>query len=158
MTRISCSRGVLVALGAALLSGCYSYVPTELAAIRPQQNVRVELSDEELVRLRAFADGRAGTVSGDFLGASGDSVSMVVRTPLSYQQVSIPRTSIIQASVRTVDTKKNLIVSAALVGAVGIAAYLGFEGRGGEAGGPGPQPEESVVPFFSFGLPIPFLR
>ena len=59
MTRISCSRGVLVALGAALLSGCYSYVPTELAAIRPQQNVRVELSDEELVRLRAFADGRA---------------------------------------------------------------------------------------------------
>lgn len=158
MNRTSWLRVVSSALGVALISGCYAYVPTDVTEIQPSQVIRVQLTDAELTRLRAFADGRGGTVSGEFVSAGRDSVSLVVRTPLAYQQVAVPRSSIIEASVRRADPKRNLLVSAALVGAVGVAAYLGFEGRGGDKPGPGPQPDESLVPLFTFGLPLPFGR
>lgn len=158
MIRMTNLRAAAVALGAALLSGCYTYVATPVADIQPQQHIRVELSDVELTRLRAFADGREGTVSGSFVSAGADSMAMVVRTPVAYQEVRIPRTSILQTSVRRADPKKNLLVSGALVGAIGLAAYLGFEGRGAENGGPGQEPDESLIPLFTFGLPLPFGR
>lgn len=139
-------------------AGCYSYVPTEVAQVSPSQKVRITLEQQEASRLLAFLDARSSTVTGEFLGATGDSVRLVLRTPLAFQEVSIPRASVADLSVREADRTKNLLVSAALVGAVGVAAYLGFEGRGGEPGGPGPQPDESLVPLFSFGLPLPFGR
>lgn len=151
-------HGMVGALGVLLATGCYSYAPVELSEIQPEQTVRMGLSDAELVRLRAFSDPREGTVSGSFVSAGRDSISLVVRTPLAYQQVSIPRSSILESHVRRADPTRNLIVSGALVGAIGLAAYLGFEGRGGEKAGPGPQPDETLVPLFTFGLPLPFGR
>lgn len=158
MHRMPALRPAVLALAALTAAGCYTYVPADVSDIQPSQTVRLSVDDAELTRLRAYADGRAGTVSGEFVSAGPDAVSMVVRTPLAFQQVEIPRSSIVQAAVRRADPVRNLIVSGALVGAIGLAAYLGFEGRGGEQGGPGPQPDEALIPLFSFGLPLPFGR
>lgn len=158
MHRMPALRPAVLALTALVATGCYTYVPTDVSDIQPSQTVRLSVDDAELTRLRAYADARQGTVSGEFVAVGPEAVSMVVRTPLAFQQVEIPRSSIVEASVRRADPTRNLIVSAAIVGAIGAAAYFGFEGRGGEQGGPGPQPEDALIPLFTFGLPLPFGR
>lgn len=145
---------VLLPVAALLLSGCHYYAPTDVSALRSAAHVRVEVTDEEASRLLSFVDARKRTVSGEFVAAEGDSVKVIVRTPLSYQPVMIPRSGIVSVAERHVDKKKSFIFSAASVGVVGTLAVLGFEGRNNPIGGDGDTGDASLIPLFSIGLPF----
>ena len=115
----------------------------------------MQLQQGELARLLAYADARTQSVSGQFVDETRDSVTMVVRTPLAYSQVSFPRSSIVDLQSRQVDNKKSFLFSAVAVGLVGTLAYMGFEGRQGSlAGGEGQGGDAALIPLFSFGLPF----
>ena len=147
-------RSLIPAL-AILVSGCHYYAPAEISTLPPQAKIVVQLDDAELTRLLAYSDPRTRTVSGRFVSEFGDSVQMVVRTPLAYRQVVIPKSSIIDLQLRHVDKRKSFLFSATAVGLVGTLAYLGFEGKGGSlAGGEGQGGDAALIPLFSFGLPF----
>ncbi len=143
-----------LALGALLLSGCYRYVPTELSDVRPQQTVRVRVADEAMPAVRNFVEPREATVSGRVVAVRPDSVELRLETPVAFRQVTLPRSWVLDSSVREVDKGKSFLISAALVGAVGYLAYLGFEGRGGGQAIPGPQPDEQRIPLLELALPF----
>jgi len=135
-------------------TGCASYQPAEISTLKPQEKIRVELEPEELARLIGFADPRTRSVSGRFVDEIGDSVAIVVQTPSSYMQVSIPRGSIIQTERRVADNKKSFFVSAAIVGGVAAIAIAGFQGRGQGSIGDDTGIDETRIPLFGFGIPF----
>jgi len=146
---------LLSALAASfVLGGCFSYRPAEVSQVEPSSRIRVSLADQEFPRLRAYLDARQGTVSGEFVGYESDSLTMVVETPISFQEISIARSSVLQVEQREVNQLRSVLISAGIIGGVGLLAYLGFDGRGGELARPGPQPEDSWLPLFSVGLPF----
>ena len=73
-------------------SGCASYQPAEISTLQPTDQIRLELDQTELARLLAFANTSTRTVSGRFVNQMSDSVTIVVRTPASFMQVSVPHT------------------------------------------------------------------
>ena len=137
-------------------SACMSYVQTDVSEIAVQDKVRLELDAEQVNELITFVDPATRTVTGRLVNTSTDSVSIVLQTPASFTQVSIPRRSILGAQRGVVDTKKNIFVSAAIVGAVAALAVKGFEGNDRTPGGDGSGIDETVVPFFGFRIPFSF--
>ena len=81
-------------------AGCASYQPIELSTLQPTDQVRLELDQTQLARLLAFANTSNNSVSGRFVNQTGDSVTIVVETPSTFMQVSVPRRSIVQTSRR----------------------------------------------------------
>lgn len=147
----------LIPVMAVVLSGCHYYAPAEPSALGPQERIRVQVNPNEAANLMAFVDARSMTVSGQFISQSADSVRMVVRTPLAFAPVSIPRTSIVSLERRSVDNKKSFIFSAAAVATIGVLAYKGFEGNNNNIpGGDGDGGDATVIPLFSWVLGLPF--
>lgn len=147
------SRSLLLALVVAL-SGCVQYVPADVSELRPDDKVRLQLEDAELAKLLAFADASDRSVTGRFVASTGDSLSVVLRTPAAYTQVSIPRRSIVRLNRGVPDNRKNFIMSAALVGGVAALAVAGFEGRDQGPIGDGSGIDETRVSFFGFRIPF----
>ena len=114
------------------LGGCMSYAQTSISELEPEQKVRVVLDDAEVPRLLEYVDDRTRSVSGTFLREEDDSVVVVLSSPGSYAEVSIPKTGILTAERGKVSATKNIIGSAAIVGAIAAAAVMGFDGGGGE--------------------------
>ena len=148
-------RPLILAL-AVFLAGCHYYAPAEIQTLAPQERIQVELEDDEVTRLLAYVDPRSRTVKGQFVDQAGDSMTMVVRTPLAYSQVTIPNSGIVGLQRREVDNKKSFIFSAAAVGAVAVLAYLGFEGSSSPMGSEGDGAESALIPFLSFAVGLPF--
>jgi len=146
---------LLLALSASfVMGGCFSYRPTDVSQVEPSSRIRVSLADQEFPRLRAYLDARRGTVSGEFVGYQSDSLTMVVETPISFQEISIARSSVLQVEKREVSRGRSALITAGIIGGIGLLAYLGFDGRGSELVRPGPQPEDSWLPLFSVGVPF----
>ncbi len=150
------SRFQILALSFLVLvpSACTSYVQTDVADLRPQDKVRLELEDEELAKLIAFADPATRSVNGRVVSSSIDSISVIVQTATAYTQVSIPNRSVVQAERGVADAKKNFIASALIVGAVAALAYAGFEGRQDNSTGDDTGIDESRVELFGFRIPF----
>jgi hypothetical protein len=146
----------LCILSVLLFTGCVKYVQTDVSQLKSTDRIRVELDQEQLALLRAFADNREGTVNGRFVEATADSVSMVVETPTAYQEVRIPRRSIIDTRLRKPDNKKSFVISVVLVGGIGALAAIGFEGRNNDPTGDDTGIDESRIPLFNFRLPFGF--
>ena len=123
--------GTVVAL-ALLSGGCVSYAQTDIASLHPQDRIRVEVADSELPRLLQYVNTDSRQVSGTFLEASGDSVSVVLRSPGSFAEVSIPLANIVLVERGQPDVKRNLLGSAVIVGGIAAIAVLGFEGNSKE--------------------------
>lgn len=134
--------------------GCYNYVSTDLPAIEPPEHVRLRLTETGVSGLLAFADARSSSVSGRILAVSPDSVTVVLRTPVAYREAQIPRSAIVEVQERRLDKKKSFLLSAGAVAAVGIAAYLGFEGKNNVPPGEGGEPPEARIPLVRFNLPF----
>jgi len=133
-------------------AGCATYQPVELARVKPQENVRLELDAAELGRLIAYSDPGTASVHGRVVAVTSDSVAIVLRTPLSYAQVSVSRSSILGVGLKTVDNRQTFAFSALLVGGVAVLAYLGFDGGGSSVPGEGDGPDE----FRPLGFRLPF--
>lgn len=137
-------------------AGCASYQPAEISSLRPQEKIRLELEQTELARLIAFVDPATRSVSGRFVNEIGDSVAIIVETPLSYMQVSVPRSSIVQTRRRVVDNRKTFMFSALMVGGVAALAVVGFEGAGSDPAGEDPGVDQTKIPLLGFRIPFSF--
>ena len=125
-----------------------------LGQLPPQDRVRLELDQDQLAQLITYADAQRRSVTGRLVYTTPDSVAVILRTPASYTQVSIPRRSILRMERGKADAKKNVLVSAVVVGGVAALAVAGFEGRDQGPAGDGNGIDESIVQFL--GLRLPF--
>ena len=145
-----CSVPPVVALVATLAAaGCATYRPAVVEDLSPSQRVRVRVEPEILADLVAFAEGAQGQLGGRFIAVRGDSVAFRFETPSSYRQVVLHQSAILGLEQRESSPARSIAFSAAVVGGVGILAYLGFEGR--ESGDDSLPPDsEALVPLFVF--------
>ena len=145
-----CSVPPVVALVATLAAaGCATYRPAVVEDLSPSQRVRVRVEPETLADLVAFAEGAQGQLGGRFIAVRGDSVAFRFETPSSYRQVVLHQSAILGLEQRESSPARSIAFSAAIVGGVGILAYLGFEGR--ESGDDSLPPDsEALVPLFVF--------
>ena len=137
-------------------SGCVSYMPADLSDLSRQDKVRIELDPAELAELIRFADPATRSVTGRLVNTSADSVAVVLRTPSSYAQVSIPRTSIVQTHKAVSDNRKSFAVSAIIVGGIAALAVAGFQGRDNTPGGDGNGIDETLIPLIRWRFPFNF--
>lgn len=140
----------------ALSTACVSYTATDVSQVSPQDKVRLELDAEQVNELITFVDPATRSVTGRVVNLSADSISIALRTPAAFTQVSIPRRSIVATHVGLADTKKNLLVSAVIVGAVAFLAVKGFEGNDHLPTGDGGGIDETRVSLFGFRIPFSF--
>ena len=145
-----CSVPPVFALVATLAAaGCATYRPAVVEDLSPSQRVRVRVEPETLADLVAFAEGAQGQLGGRFIAVRGDSVAFRFETPSSYRQVVLHQSAILGLEQRESSPARSIAFSAAVVGGVGILAYLGFEGR--ESGDDSLPPDsEALVPLFVF--------
>ena len=130
-------------------TGCATYRPAVVEDLSPSQRVRVRVEPETLADLVAFAEGAQGQLGGRFIAVRGDSVAFRFETPSSYRQVVLHQSAILGLEQRESSPARSIAFSAAVVGGVGILAYLGFEGR--ESGDDSLPPDsEALVPLFVF--------
>lgn len=136
-------------VAALAVAGCATYRPAAVEELAPSQRVRVRVEPETLADLVAFAEGAQGQLGGRFVALRGDSVAFRFETPSSYRQVVLPRSAILGLERRESSPARSIAFSAAVVGGIGILAYLGFEG--GESGDDSLPPDsEALVPLFVF--------
>ncbi len=144
---------LVVLFGAA---GCASYQPVEISSLQPSDQVRLELDQAELAKLLAFVDPSTRSVGGRFVNETGDSMAIVVQTPTSFMQVSVPLSSIVQTQLRTVDNRTTFLFSALAVGGVAFLAWKGFEGGGSDRPGDDTGIDETRIPLLGFRIPFSF--
>ena len=133
-------------------AGCATYRPVTMNDLSPQQRVRVQVEPEVLADLVAFAEGAEGHLSGRFVEMRGDSVAFRFETPSSYREVAMPRSAVLSIAGRASSPTRSVALSAAIVGGVGLAAWLGFEGR--SSGDAGDDAEtDALVPVLLFAIP-----
>ncbi len=146
----------LLLLLATLATGCTTYRTVSIGELPARQRVRMVLAPEEAGRHLFYARGNEGYLSGQFVELQGDSAVFLLTTPTARSRVSIPRSAIVQLERRDVSAGRSLLVSAALVGGVGLLAWLGFEGEENT----GPDPDDDLTDQFAPGvrIVIPFGR
>lgn len=140
-------------LAAAGAVGCATYHPATVEDLAPNHRVRMTVEPQTLADLVAFAQGARGQLGGQFLGSKGDSAVFRFETPASYRRVVLHQDAILELERRESSPVRTVILSAGVVGGIGLLAYLGFEGRedGGDPEPPGP---EALVPAVIFSVPI----
>lgn len=134
-------------------AGCATYRSATVDDLSPQQRVRIQVEPEVLADLVAFADGPEGSIGGRFVGLRGDSAAFRFETPSSYREVAIPRTAIRGVERRESSPARNVALSVAVVGGIGVLAWLGFEGRDGQGDEvPGDEPD-ALTPLLLLVVP-----
>jgi len=141
-----------LALGALLLSGCYTY--TEVQQPAPGSTVRIRVPVQSPLTGRRNAPPPA-SIEGRLLSA-GDTLTMVTRTRhalgpyrelIGIDTVRVSRDALSSLEVQELSTRKTILVSVAITGAITaltLAALSGVWG-GGEARPPFIPPQPSVI-------------
>ncbi len=166
-------RLALGALAPALLltSACFSYQPATFSDLRPDMDVRLELTAPGVERLRAGSQNegrllRDFSLDGKLSQSTAD--SLVVRIPTTtvpdpgarsvtfFQPVTVARSEVRRTDMRVLDRKRTTITSIVL-GALLLGAAAYAIDRGGESSGTTPVPggpNESRLPaLFRFAIP-----
>ncbi len=134
--------------------GCASYRPAAISELAPREQVRMRLAPQELGELVAFADAN-GLVSGRFVQLEGDTAHLLLTAPGSQRRALLHRASILEIERREGNPGKSLLFSAAVVGGIGVAAWLGFEEGRQAPGGPGDEDgDEAFAPVLRLRIPI----
>lgn len=153
------------ALAPALLltSACFSYQPATFSDLRPEMDVRLELTAPGVERLRSGPNNegrllRDFTLDGKLSQSTAD--SLVVRIPTTtvpdpgarsvtfFQPVTVARSEVRRTDMRVLDRKRTTITGIVL-GALSLAAAIYAIDRGGESSGTTPVPggpNESRLP------------
>ncbi len=146
--------GLIVATTAAVqLAGCATYQHAVVDDLSPRDRVRLEVDDSELPALVAFAEGPRGRLAGRFVGMAGDSATFQLQNATGYRTVTLAPASVVFLERRKPELARSLLLSGAIVGGVGVLAYLGFEG-GGQGGDPDTGGPEALTPLFFISFPF----
>ena len=162
-------RLATLALALAGTTACYSYQPIQLAELKPNTSVRVQLTGMAVEQLRNGKNNEGRlledfSVSGNIARLTGDSVTLSVQTSQSsdamtrpvtfFQPLPLARTDLRSVEVRKLDRRRTTITSVVLGTLLAGAATYAII-HGGEASGTAPPnggPNEMRVPFFSLRL------
>ena len=142
------TRAIALAM-AVSVSGCYSYIPTEAAAVPPGQRVRVFVTPAALARLGDFPVQEGPVLDGTLVRAEPQ--NLVLRLPVARRQtgfnmevlgqdVFIPSDQVLQIERREVNRPLTALLTVAGTAAMaGLVIMIMTGARQGErpAGGDG---------------------
>ncbi len=163
--RMTMSRYPLVTVALlcfAPFAGCYRYSPTTLDALLSGANVRAQLSDEGVVRIREITGSESREVEGELIGVDEELVRLSVRLTSENesafardlnQRLVLPRDHIVALEVKELDQAKTGATIAAAAAVVTVAVLKAISGSGRSPAQPPPPDgpgEGSIV------RPIPF--
>lgn len=154
---------VLCALGLTL-SGCYSYVPIDLASVRPAEHVRVVVTEPAAVRLVKDFGVYLTELEGQVAREGSDSVSVTVPVGRDYRGVALEGgrqtlflglQEVVGVRRREFSRRRTVFVSVgALVAFGAIAAGVAQWGDpNSEVIDPPPPPPPSGLIMFRFRIP-----
>jgi hypothetical protein len=149
--------------GAVAASGCFSYVPVDPSEVSPGQEVRLRLTAEEAARYPDLRLRDARLMEGTVVETNDGEV--VVEASIGagdptrgarvfVQQISVPRSGILEVELREVDKVRTgflIVGGGAVITAVIIKSGSGFGGRDGPDG---EVIEARRIPLVSFRLPL----
>lgn len=157
------AAAVLMLAALAVGQGCYAYHPTELARLRPNEEIRVVLREEGYRRVApGAAEQSPQELEGRFVRTTPDSVGLSVwiggayrGTPFesAYQYFTVPRVDVLRVENRQLSAWRTAVVA---VGAAAVIAGLIkgvrlLENGGGDSGGTPPYPPASPSSLLTVG-------
>ena len=141
---------VSLLLGPSAVSGCYRYVPIDPAAARPEEEVRVQLTDAAAARLARELGTYTGRLEGQLGRGAGDSVSVALRIGREYRGVSLESTRqvLVLGRSEVVDVRRRELsrTRTALAGVGALAAFAVVAGTVSQLGDPNPGGDEPPPP------------
>ena len=92
-------------------TGCYRYVPIDVSAVKPQEDVRVHVTESAAARLVRDFGAYTSRLEGQFAVERGDSVSVSVAVARAYQGVSLEQTrqTLYLARSEVVDVRRRVL-------------------------------------------------
>lgn len=155
-----------MAVLASLVTGCYTYVPSSLAEVTPEQDVRLRLGALEAERLQEFARDGGRAIEGQVLSQDGDSVLVRVeshselrgvRVETLYQRIHVARPAVVDVERRELDKGRTYLLTGAAVAAMTLVAIDRLQGGGSDAPPNGGNPNEALIPVLRLRLPFHLL-
>lgn len=146
---------VVLAVLAATVSGCYRYVPANLADVRPAEDVRLVVAEDVAGRLtREFGPVVTPRLEGELSPMNGDSVAFALWVGQAYsgtafstvrQTIPLGRTDIIEVYRRRLSVPRTTMLALGITAGVAIlVSRLSPGERDGqytEEPGPAPEPD-----------------
>jgi len=125
----------------ALTGGCYRYNYVERDALRPGEDVRVRLSAEEAERVGDILGRDDRVYDGHVLEAPDSTLTLAIRsfivqqggaTESGHQRIVVPRSSVVEMQLRTLDRPRT--IGAIAIGVLGTtaAAIVAFKAINGK--------------------------
>ena len=156
MRRITRLNAPLAA--ALLLSGCFTYVPTQLSTVPAGEDVRVHLTRRAVVELSELSPQIQEALTGTLVGTNGDRVTLRVpvaarqegffRSPI-LQDIPVPTSEILSVERREFSSARTGLFVAGGAGVAAIIIGMIISGSDSPDADPGPGEEEIRIPFFS---------
>jgi hypothetical protein len=124
--RAAAVAGPLLGIAAA---GCYQYVPIRLEAARPNEDVRVRVTEPAAARLLQDFGAFTTELDGQLASAGSDSVSISVAIGREYrgmtldstsQVVRLSRADLVDVRRRTFSRSRTVLAGALAIGAFGV--------------------------------------
>ena len=160
------SRLYLLAAGALLSSGCFSYRATTLESVGPGETVRVRISPEEADRLVEVRLTDERLVDGVLVANGGDGLLLDTTLGVSdpsrgtralTQRITIPISEVREVEMRRINWLKTGVVGGAIAAGVGVVIAAAAAGGGGSPDPGGGGGVELVVPRgFNLGWRVQF--
>jgi hypothetical protein len=151
MDRLRRRAAQLLAFGSTvvLLSGCFSYVPGELATVNPEREVRLELTRVGFAQLPEIPNNPGPDISGRVVRQ--ESNRLLLRVPVNIrmdgmvtgiveQDVVIPAADIVRIEQRVFSRQRTAVVALG-----GIGTLIGVIAAFGSGGPPVGQPPEKPI-------------
>jgi hypothetical protein len=167
LDRIACRSSAVALLSIGLLAtGCYKYVPVEVATVNPQEDVRVLVTESAAARLSRDLGSYTTSLDGRLAREPNDSVSIAVTVTRAYrgrlmdsgrQTMFLGRGEVVEVHRRELSRTRTV---AAGLGAVAVFALLVssvvqmLDPNPSEDGTPPPPPEPFIGITGSFRIPI----
>ncbi len=121
-------------IGALLLaglggSGCYRYVPIQPSAVRPNEEVRVLITDDAAARVVKEFGTYAGELEGQLATAESDSIAVSVLIARAYRGVSLDnvrqtlflsRSEVVEVRRRQISRGRTVLAAAGVLAAFGV--------------------------------------
>jgi hypothetical protein len=161
--RRGCAAG-LVLLAGFLTSGCYRYVPVDLASVRPAEDVRMRVTETAAARVVREFGTYMTELEGQIDRASSDSVALTVPVGRDYRGVSLEgghqvlffgTTEVVGLRRREFSRGRTALVSAGTLVAFGllIAAVAQMDDPNANNDEPPPPPPPGGAVIFRLRIP-----
>lgn len=155
--------GMVLALAIAS-GGCFNYIPTELGAVPPGENVRVWVSRAMVEQLSQVGTFEQPVVRGRLV--SRDEEGLFMWIPVGARQIGfhstelgqdvrIPLTDIVQVERREVNRIGTGALIAGGLGAASVVLFMIMEAWGDQLGEEVEEPTELMTPILRLPISIP---